>query len=98
LEEGAKPVINTPYMHPIKFKHEIEKSIKELLEMEHIRRNSNPFASSVVLVKNKDGTMRICIDYKAMNKKMIKNTYLVPRIDEILDEMHGAAYFSKIDL
>jgi hypothetical protein len=54
LEEGAKPVITTPYRHPKKFKDEIEKDIKELLEMGHIRPSSSPFASSVVLVKKKD--------------------------------------------
>jgi hypothetical protein len=72
LEEGAKPVITTPYRHPKKFKDEIEKEIKELLEMGHIRPSSSPFASSVVLVKKKDGTMRMCIDYRALNKKTIK--------------------------
>jgi hypothetical protein len=98
LEEGAKPMITTPYRHPKKFKDEIEKAIKELLEMGHIRPSSSPFTSSVVLVKKKDGTMRMCIDYRALNKKTIKNRYPIPRIDELLDELHGAVYFSKIDL
>jgi hypothetical protein len=98
LEEGAKPVITTPYRHPKKFKDEIERAIKELLEMGHIRPSSSPFASSVVSVKKKDGTMRMCIDYRALNKKTIKNTYPIPWIDELLDELHGAIYFTKIDL
>jgi hypothetical protein len=98
LEEGAKPVITTPYKHPKKYKDEIEKAIKELLDMGHIRPSSSPFASSVVLVKKKDGTMRMCIDYRALNKKTIKNRYPIPRIDELLDELHGAIYFTKIDL
>ena len=98
LEEGAKSVITTPYRHPKSFKDEIEKAIKELLAMGHIRPSSSPFESSVVLVKKKDGTMRMCIDYRALNKKTIKNRYLTPRIDELLDELHGAVYFSKIDL
>jgi hypothetical protein len=74
------------------------KAIKELLDMRHIRPNSSPFASSIVLVKKKDGTMRMCIDYRALNKKTIKNRYPIPRIDELLDEFHGAIYFTKIDL
>jgi hypothetical protein len=98
LEEGAKPIITTPCRHPKKCKDEIEKAIKELLDMGHIRSSSNPFASLVVLVKKKDGTMCICIDYKALNKKTIKNRYPIPRIDELLDELHGAVYFTKIDL
>jgi hypothetical protein len=98
LEERAKPVITTPYIHPKKYKDEIEKEIKELLDMRHIRPNSSPFASSIVLVKKKDGTMRMCIDYRALNKKTIKNRYPIPRIDELLDELHGAIYFTKIDL
>ena len=59
LEAGAKPVITTPYRHPKKYKDEIEKAIKELLDMGHIRSSSSPFSSSVVLVKKKDGTMRM---------------------------------------
>ena len=69
LEEGEKPVITIPYRHPHKFKEEIEKTIKELLEMGHIQPSYSPFASSVVLVKKKDGTMRMCIDYRSLNRK-----------------------------
>jgi hypothetical protein len=98
LEEGAKPMITPPYRHPRRFKDEIEKAIKELLAMGHIRPSSSPFASSVVLVLKKDGTMRMCIDYRALNKKTIKNRYPIPRIDELMDELHGAVFFSKIDL
>jgi hypothetical protein len=98
LEEGAKPMITPPYCHPRRFKDEIEKAIKELLAMGHIRPSNNPFASSVVLVLKKDGTMRMCIDYRALNKKTIKNRYPIPRIDELMDELHGVVLFSKIDL
>jgi hypothetical protein len=66
-------MITTPYRHPKIFKDEIEKAIKELLEMGHMRPRSSPFASSVVLVKKKDGTMRMCIYYMALNKKTTKN-------------------------
>jgi hypothetical protein len=98
LKEGAKPVITTPYRHPKKHKDKIESAIKELLAMGHIRQSSSPITSSVVLVKKKDGTMRMCIDYIALNKRTIKNRYPIPRIDELLDELHGAVYFTKIDL
>jgi hypothetical protein len=66
--------------------------------MEHIKPNMSPFASSVILVLKKDGTLRMCIDYKALNKKMIKNRYPIPRIDDLMDELHGAVFFMNIDL
>jgi hypothetical protein len=61
--------------HPKRFKDEIEKAIKELLAMGHIRPTTSPFAPLVVLVLKKDGTFRMCIDYRALNKKTIKNRY-----------------------
>ena len=98
LEEGTQTVITTPYRHPKRYKDEIEKTIKELLELGYIRPSSSPFASSVVLVKNKDDTLQMCIDYRALNKKTIKNRNPVPKIDELMDELQGGKYFSKIDL
>jgi hypothetical protein len=91
-------MITPPYHHPRRFKDEIEKEIKEFLEMGHIRTSNSPFASSVFLVLKKDGTMRMCIDYRALNKKTIKKRYLIPRIEELMDELHGVVFFSKIDL
>ena len=98
LEEETQAIITTPYRHPKRYKDEIEKTIKELLELGYIRPSSSPFASSVVIVKNKDGTLRMCIDYRALNKNTIKNRYPIPRIDELMDELRVAKYFSKIDL
>jgi hypothetical protein len=69
MEEGEKPMITTPYHHPRRFKDEIEREIKEFLVMGHIRPSSSPFASSIVLVMKKDGTMRMCIDYHALKKR-----------------------------
>jgi hypothetical protein len=91
-------VITAPYRHPKRFKDKIEKAIKELLAMGHIKPMTSPFASSVILVQKKDGTLRMCIDYRALNKKTIKNRYPFPRIDELMDELHGADFFTKIDL
>ena len=85
-------------MHPKAYQNEIEQAIQELLALGHIRPSASPFASSVVLVKKKDGTMSMCIDYRALNKKTLKNKYPRPRIDELMDELRGAKFFSKIDL
>jgi len=63
--------------------------MKELLDMGHIRPSSILFPYSIVLVKKKDGTMRMCINYRALNKKTIKNMYHIPWIDELLDELLG---------
>ena len=98
LEEGAKPIMIRPYRNPRRLKDEIEKTIKELLSMGHIRPRKSPFASSVVLVKKKDETLRMCINYRVLNRKTIKNRYPIPKIDELIDELHGACFFSKIDL
>jgi hypothetical protein len=81
LEVGATPMTSALYKHPKRFKDEIEKAIKEFLAMGHIRPNMSPFASLFVLVLKKDGTFWMCTDYKALNKKMIKNRYPIPRID-----------------
>ena len=98
LEKGIQAVITTPYRHPKAYRDDIERAIQELLALGHIRPSTSPFASSVVLVKKKDGTLRIGIDYKHLNKKTLKNRYSIPRIDELMDELRGARFFSKIDL
>lgn len=97
LEVGSKPAMVTPYKHPKVYKDEIEKTIKEMLEMGFIRLSCSPFAFSEVLVKE-DGLMRMCIDYKLLNKNTIKNRYLILRVVDLIDELHGAKYFSEIDL
>jgi hypothetical protein len=91
-------MITTPYRHPKRFKDEIEKAIKELLEMGNIRPSSSPFTSSIVLVKKKYGTMRMCIDYRALKKNTIKNQYPMLNIDELIENFHGVVYVSKVDL
>ena len=73
MEASTIPIKIHPYKHPNKFKDEIEKAIKELLELGLISPISSPFVSSVVMVKKKVGTLRMCIDYRGLNKKIIKN-------------------------
>ena len=98
LEEGTSPIKIPPYRHPKTFRDEIEKAIQEILELGLTRPISSRYAFSVVLVKKKYGTLRMYIDFRDLNKKTIKNRYPIPSIDELMDELFGAKYFSKIDL
>lgn len=97
-EQGIQVVITTPYRHPKVYQDEIEWAIQDLLDLGHIRPSTSPLASSVVLVKKKDGTLKMCIDYRVLNKRTLKNRYPIPRIDELMDELREAWFFSKIDL
>ena len=78
--------------------NEIKRLIQELLQKGHIRPSSLPCGSPIVLVQKKDGTWRLCIDYRALNKITIWNRYPIPWIDDLLDQLKGEKYFSKIDL
>ena len=84
-------------MSPLEFA-ELKKQIEKLLAKGFIRPSVSPWGAPVLLVKKKDGSMRLCIDYRQLNKVTIKNKYPLPRIDDLLDQLLGASVFSKIDL
>ena len=98
LEIGTQPIKMKPYRHPKRIQDEIEEAIKEFLELGLIRPSSSPYASSVVVVKKKNRTLSMRIDFRALNKKTMKNRYPIPRIDELMDELHGSKFFLNIDL
>ncbi|XP_022641613.1 uncharacterized protein LOC106773250 [Vigna radiata var. radiata] len=98
LVPQAGPISIAPYrMAPAELA-ELKKQIEELLEKQFIRPSVSPWGAPVLLVKKKDGSSRLCVDYRQLNKLTIKNKYPLPRIDDLMDQLHGAAIFSKIDL
>ena len=72
--------------------------LKELLEKGFIRPSVSPWGALVLFVKKKDGTLRLCVDYRQLNKMIVKHKYPLPRIDDLFDQLKGASAFSKIDV
>lgn len=77
---------------------ELRKQLKELLEAGHIRPSKAPYGAPVLFQKKKDASLRLCIDYRALNKVTIKNKYLIPLIADLFDRLGQAKYFTKMDL
>ncbi|KAL0537464.1 hypothetical protein IC582_026442 [Cucumis melo] len=98
LEPGTAPISRAPYrMAPVELK-ELKVQLQELLDKGFIRPSVSPWGALVLFVKKKDGSMRLCIDYRELNKVTVKNRYPLPRIDDLFDQLQGATVFSKIDL
>jgi hypothetical protein len=98
LVQGVKPVNIKPYHYSPEQKDEIEAQIKHMLQHGIIQPSTSPFASPVLLVKKKDDTWRFCVDYRHLNAITIKNKYPLPVVVELLDELHVARWFTKLDL
>ncbi|KAJ9547511.1 hypothetical protein OSB04_020054 [Centaurea solstitialis] len=98
LIPGAVPIAKSPYRLAPSEMQELSSQLQELLDKGFIRPSSSPWGAPVLFVKKKDGSFRMCIDYRELNKITIKNRYPLPRIDDLFDQLQGATYFSKIDL
>ncbi|GJW80097.1 putative nucleotidyltransferase, ribonuclease H [Tanacetum coccineum] len=90
LIPNTPPISVRPYRHPPTKKDAIELIVKELLDSGVIRNNQSPFSSPIVMVKKKDGTWRVCVDYKQLNKYIMKEKFPIPVIEELIDELSGS--------
>ena len=98
LLPGTDPISVAPYrMAPTELR-ELKTQLQELIEKGYIRPSISPWGAPVLFVKKKDGTLRLCIDYRQLNRVTIKNKYPLPRVDDLFDQLQGARVFSKIDL
>ena len=98
LVPGTNSISKAPYrMAPIELK-ELKVQFQELLDKGFIKPSVLPWGAPVLFVKKKDGSMRLCIDYKELNKVTVRNKYPLPRIDDLFEQLQGACVFSKINL
>jgi hypothetical protein len=98
LLAGAQPVAKVPYRLAPSEMEEFMAQLQDLLEQGYIRPSMSPWGAPVLFVKKKDRSMRMCIDYRKLNKLTVKNKYPLPRIDALFDQLQGASWFSKIEL
>ncbi|GJJ75507.1 hypothetical protein EMPS_07865 [Entomortierella parvispora] len=98
LLPDSAPVSKPTYKMSLAEMDELRRQLDDLLERGFIRPSSSPYGSPVLFVKKKGGELRLCVDYRALNKQTIKNTYPLPRIEELLDRLEKATMLSKIDL
>ena len=97
LLPGTASISISPYrMAPVEL-GELKLQLQDLLSKGFIRPSVSPWVAPVLFVKKKDGSLRMCIDYRRLNHMTVKNKYPLPRIDELFGQLQGAAYFSKID-
>ena len=103
VKHKIKLVDNEPFKQPHRripphLYSEVREHIKEMLETNVIRPSLSPYASPIVLVRKKDGKLRFCIDYRKLNSKTVKDAHSLPTIEETLDSLVGACYFTSLDL
>jgi len=95
---GVAPASKAPYRMSTPELVELRLPLNEMLDKGYIRPSLSPWGASILFVKNKHGTLRLCNDYRQLTKVTIKNRYPLPRIDVLFDQLKGALVFSKINL
>jgi hypothetical protein len=98
LLPGTAPISKRPYRMSVEELKELKKKLTELQEAGYIHPSSSPWGAPVLFVQKKDGSQRMCVDYRSLNDVTVKNKYLLPRIEDLFDQMRGARVFLKIDL
>jgi len=98
IRECSNPVRVQPYRYPHNQKEEIEKLVDNMLREGIIQPSNYPVSSPIILVKKKDWSWRVYIDYRALNAITIKDSFPIPTVDELIDELYRTCYFSKLDL
>lgn len=98
LQDEYQVVKVRPYRYPAIQKTEIERFIREMIEAGIVRDSNSPVASPIVMVKKKDGSWRLCVNYRQLNQLTVKDKFPIPVIEELLDKLGHAVYFSKLDL
>jgi hypothetical protein len=98
LIPGSKPPNFRPYRMSHNQKNTIETIIAQMLKNKEIQPSNSPFSSPVILVRKKDKSWRLCVDFRGLNEQTVKNHFPIPVIEDLLDELHGAIVFSKLDL
>ncbi|GJP35642.1 hypothetical protein CLOM_g20160, partial [Closterium sp. NIES-68] len=98
LEPGAQPTVRTQWRLTQPELQELRNQLDYLLAKGFIRPSTSPFAAPILFTPKKDGGLRMCTDYRALNRVTIKSRYPIPSTDELIDNLRGARYFSKIDL
>ncbi|KAL0883751.1 hypothetical protein ABMA27_015856 [Loxostege sticticalis] len=93
-----EPVVYRPYRLPFSERGKVREMIQELLDCGIIRPSTSCYASPIVLVKKKTGDIRLCVDYRALNRKTVKENYPLPRIDDQLDDLAGFSFYTTLDL